>query len=92
LEGIHALMSHDALLLADDMGLGKTIQTIAALRLLVLQRHVESTLIIVRAGLMSQWRKELQRWAPELRISTIRGATTERAWQWSTAAHVYLVS
>ena len=92
LEGMHALMSHQALLLADDMGLGKTIQTIAALRLLVLQRHVESALLIVRAGLMNQWRKELQRWAPELRISTIRGPAAERAWQWSTAAHVYLVS
>src|SRR5262245_10176926 len=73
LAGIHALMSHEALLLADDMGLGKTIQTIAALRLLVLQRRVESALLIVRAGLMDQWHKELQRWAPELRISTIRG-------------------
>ena len=92
LEGIRALMSHQALLLADDMGLGKTIQAIAALRLLVLQRHVESALLIVRAGLMNQWRKELQRWAPELRISTIRGPAAERAWQWSTAAHVYLVS
>jgi SNF2 family DNA or RNA helicase len=85
-------MSHEALLLADDMGLGKTIQTIAALRLLVLQRRVESALLIMRAGLMDQWRKELQRWAPELRISTIRGPGAERAWQWSTAAHVYLVS
>jgi hypothetical protein len=92
LEGIHALMSHEALLLADDMGLGKTIQTIAALRLLVLQRCVESALVIVRAGLLHQWRKELQRWAPELRLSTIRGPAAERAWQWSTAAHVYLVS
>jgi len=92
LEGIHALMSHDALLLADDMGLGKTIQTIAALRLLVLRRQVETALVIVRAGLMNQWRKELQHWAPELRLSTIRGPAAERAWQWSTAAHVYLVS
>lgn len=92
LEGTHALMTHDALLLADDMGLGKTVQTIAALRLLVLQRQVEAALIIVRAGLINQWRKELQRWAPELRISTIRGPSAERAWQWATAAHVYLVS
>ncbi|MBI3796658.1 MAG: DEAD/DEAH box helicase, partial [Deltaproteobacteria bacterium] len=92
LAGIHALISHEALLLADDMGLGKTIQTIAALRLLVLQRRVESALLIVRAGLMDQWRKELQRWAPELRISTIRGPAAERAWQWSTAAHIYLIS
>jgi HJR/Mrr/RecB family endonuclease len=92
LEGIHALMSHDALLLADDMGLGKTIQTIAALRLLILQRQIDSALIIVRAGLINQWRKEVQRWAPELRVSTVRGPSAERAWQWTTAAHVYLVS
>jgi hypothetical protein len=92
LEGIHALMSHDALLLADDMGLGKTIQTIAALRLLTLQRQIESALIIVRAGLINQWRREIQRWAPELRTLTIRGPSVERAWQWTTAAHVYLVS
>jgi HJR/Mrr/RecB family endonuclease len=92
LEGIHALMSHDALLLADDMGLGKTIQAIAALRLLILRRQIESALIIVRAGLINQWRKEIQRWAPELRTSTIRGPSVERAWQWATAAHVYLVS
>ncbi len=92
LEGVHALTSHEALLLADDMGLGKTIQTIAALRLLVLQRQVETALIIARSGLINQWRKELQRWAPELRTSTIRGPSAERAWQWTTAAHVYLIS
>lgn len=91
LEGIHALMSHDALLLADDMGLGKTIQTIAALRLLVVQRSIESALLIVRATLIDQWRKEFQRWAPELRVSTVRGPAAERSWQWTTAAHVYLV-
>lgn len=92
LEGIQALMSHEALLLADDMGLGKTIQTIAALRLLVLQRQVESALLIVRAGLMTQWRKELHRWAPEMRVSTVRGPVAERTWQWTSPAHVYLVS
>lgn len=92
LEGIEALMAHEALLLADDMGLGKTIQAIAALRILVFQRRIESALLIVRAGLINQWRRELRRWAPELRISTIRGSAAERAWQWPAPAHVYLVS
>jgi len=85
-------MSHDALLLADDMGLGKTIQAIGALRILVLRRRIESILLIVRAGLITQWQRELRRWAPELRISTIRGPATERTWQWDASAHVYLVS
>src|SRR3989337_4263523 len=58
IEGIKALMAHDALLLADDMGLGKTIQAVGALRILVLQRRIESALLIVRAGLINQWRRE----------------------------------
>ncbi len=92
LEGIRELISREALLLADDMGLGKTIQAAAALRILVLQHHIESALLIVRAGLITQWRKELHRWAPELRISTIQGPVNERVWQWNTPAHVYIVS
>ncbi len=92
LDGIKALLSRDSLLLADDMGLGKTIQAVGALRILVFQHSVESSLLIVPAGLVSQWRKELHLWAPELRLSTIRGPATERAWQWLTPAHVYLTS
>ena len=92
LEGVRALLSQDALLLADDMGLGKTIQAIAALRLLMLQRQAESSLILTPAGLVGQWRLALRRWAPELRVSTIRGPAVERAWQWTTPAHVYLAS
>ena len=92
LDGVRALMSRDALLLADDMGLGKTIQAIAALRLLVLRRQAECALLVAPAGLVSQWRRVLHDWAPELRVSTVRGPATERAWQWTTPAHVYLTS
>ena len=86
------MISRDALLLADDMGLGKTIQAIGALRILFLQRRIESCLLIVPASLVGQWRKEIHHWAPELRISTIRGITAERTWQWATPAHIYLTS
>jgi hypothetical protein len=34
MEGIKALLSHEALLLADDMGLGKPVQATGALRIL----------------------------------------------------------
>lgn len=91
-EGTMALASRDALLLADDMGLGKTIQAIAALRLLVFERRAEAALLIVPAGLVTQWRRVLHEWAPELRISTVRGPAADRAWQWATPAHVYLTS
>ena len=92
IEGIKALLSRETLLLADDMGLGKTIQAIGALRILFLQSRIESCLIIVPASLVGQWRKEIHRWAPELRISTIRGTVAERTWQWVTPAHIYLTS
>ncbi|MFA5385535.1 MAG: DEAD/DEAH box helicase [Eubacteriales bacterium] len=92
IEGIKTLLSSDALLLADDMGLGKTIQAIGALRILFLQRRIESCLLIIPASLVGQWRKEIHYWAPELRISTIRGTTAERTWQWVTPAHIYLTS
>ena len=91
-EGIHALLSQNALLLADDMGLGKTIQAIAALRILAIQHRMEAALLLVRASLLVQWRKELRTWAPELRISTVHGTATERAYQWLAPAHVYLTT
>jgi SNF2 family DNA or RNA helicase len=74
------------------MGLGKTVQAAAALRILALQGQVESCLLVAPASLIGQWRRALRRWAPELRLSTVRGPAAERAWQWRTAAHVYLAS
>ncbi len=92
LDGVRALLSRDALLLADDMGLGKTIQAIAALRLLVLRREAEAALLVIPAGLVGQWRRAIHEWAPELRVSTVRGPAADRAWQWAAPAHVYLTS
>ncbi|MBI2908742.1 MAG: DEAD/DEAH box helicase [Chloroflexi bacterium] len=92
IDGIKTLLSRDALLLADDMGLGKTIQAIGGLRILFLHCLAESCLLIVPAGLVNQWRKEIHLWAPELRVSTVRGPTEERTWQWAAPAHIFLTS
>jgi SNF2 family DNA or RNA helicase len=92
LEGVHALLSRETLLLADDMGLGKTIQAAVALRILALQRQVESCLLIAPAGLLGQWRNALRQWAPELRLSVVHGPAEERVWQWHASAHLYLTS
>ena len=91
-DGIRALAARDALLLADDMGLGKTVQAAAALRILFRLRRIESTLLVVPASLLLQWRRALREWAPELRTSTIRGSASERAYQWQAPVHVYLTS
>ena len=91
-DGVRALIGSEKLLLADDMGLGKTIQAIAALRILRVQRKIESALVVAPASLLDQWRQELYKWAPELRIMTIRGSPVDRSWQWVAEVHVALVS
>jgi SNF2 family DNA or RNA helicase len=74
------------------MGLGKTVQAAAAIRILCLQRQVQGALLVVPASLLDQWRRELRRWAPELRVVVVRGSATDRAWQWRGAAHIKVVS
>ena len=91
-DGVRMLLTRDRILLADDMGLGKTIQAIAAMRILCLQRTVQSVLLVVPASLINQWRRELHRWAPELRIIIVRGLARDRAWQWKAGAHITVVS
>lgn len=60
--------------LADDMGLGKTIQMITYLLLLREKRLSEGTtdpspsLLICPTSVLGNWQKELQRFAPDLRV------------------------
>ncbi len=55
--------------LADDMGLGKTLQTIAFL----LSRR-GPTLIVAPLTVLPVWERELERWAPHLRVYRHHGA------------------
>jgi SNF2 family DNA or RNA helicase len=91
-EGIMTLLARRSLLLADGMGLGKTIQTIAALRILYHRQEIESALVVCPASLMAQWRRELARWAPDLKAVPVVGDPTERGHLWQVPAHVKLVS
>jgi len=91
-DGVRALLNRHRILLADDMGLGKTVQAAAAIRILCHRREVERVLLIVPASLRDQWRRELARWAPELRAMIVRGPSKDRAWQWAAEAHVIIVS
>ena len=92
IEGIIALLTHEALLLADDMGLGKTVQMIAALRIMLNRKMIQNALVIVPSGLVLQWRRELRRWAPEIRVSTVSGPPSDRTWMWRVPAHIFLTS
>ena len=91
-DGVRALLDKRQLLLADDMGLGKTLQAIAALRILRARGEVRACLVAAPAGLLDQWRREIEKWAPELSAIVIRGPMSDRSWQWRAGKDVTLVS
>ena len=91
-DGVRALLNNRQLLLADDMGLGKTLQAIAALRILRARREIKSCLVAAPASLLDQWRREINKWAPELSAIIIRGSATDRMWQWEAQTDMTLVS
>ncbi len=65
--------------LADDMGLGKTAQTLS---LLLAERErgaVGSTLLVCPMSLVSNWRKEAEKFAPSLDVYVHHGATRDTA-------------
>ncbi len=54
--------------LADDMGLGKTIQVLGLLSLCHRAREKGTDLLVVPASLVDNWRLEIERFAPQLKI------------------------
>jgi non-specific serine/threonine protein kinase len=54
--------------LADDMGLGKTVQVLAVLALTVRNREKGADLLVVPASIIDNWRLEIERFAPELKV------------------------
>jgi len=65
-------------ILADEMGLGKTIQTIAFLTHLKETGEEGPHLIVVPSSTMDNWRKELEAWAPGVKVVTYWGSQDER--------------
>ena len=54
--------------LADDMGLGKTIQVLAVLSLSQRNKEAGADLLVVPASIIDNWRLEIERFAPELKV------------------------
>lgn len=66
-------------ILADDMGLGKTIQIIS----LILsckenEKDKKASLVVSPSSLALNWKNEVEKFAPELKIKVISGNTNER--------------
>ena len=65
--------------LADDMGLGKTPTTIAMLLAERAQRKkTKPALVICPTSVVSNWERELSRFAPDLRVHIHHGATRKK--------------
>jgi SNF2 family DNA or RNA helicase len=61
--------------LADDMGLGKTIQVLAFLLLRKAKNKKATHLIIVPTSLIFNWQREIEKFAPSLKIYTLHGTS-----------------
>lgn len=65
-------------ILADEMGLGKTIQIIAFLAVLQEEQNIWPFLIVVPHSTVPNWKREIQTWAPALRVVSYYGSDSAR--------------
>jgi SNF2 family DNA or RNA helicase len=78
--------------LADDMGLGKTIQTIALLLIVKQEQKKLSALIVAPTSVVSNWMREIERFAPTLSTSLWHGAGRKGQQEELTKANVIITS
>ncbi|MGL4549917.1 MAG: DEAD/DEAH box helicase, partial [Gemmataceae bacterium] len=71
--------------LADDMGLGKTVQTLALLQA-EYSKHPRPSLLVCPTSVVSNWRKEAERFTPELPVMIHHGAGRLKGKKFADAA------
>lgn len=82
LEGLNWLYyqwyrQHNAIL-ADEMGLGKTIQLIALMTTLIQDHKCWPFLVVVPNSTCPNWRREIKKWAPDIRAVCYYGSSQAR--------------
>lgn len=91
-DGIKFLIERQSALLADDMGTGKTVQSALACRLLFQRGIIRKTLIVAPLSVLAQWDRELEKWAPCLKTTVVRGTAEHRKLCWKMPAHIWITT
>jgi SNF2 family DNA or RNA helicase len=78
--------------LADDMGLGKSIQIIAFILLQRKKSEHNTNLLVVPTSLIFNWKAEVEKFAPSIKIFTINGAGKTKDLKSFDAYEIILVS
>ncbi|MDP6445909.1 MAG: DEAD/DEAH box helicase [Pirellulaceae bacterium] len=81
--GVAFLYPRYTAILADEMGLGKTMQAATTIRLLLMARELRRILLVCPKPLVTNWKRELGLWAPEIPVTIIEGDQQKRSYQWS---------
>ena len=77
-------------ILADEMGLGKTVQVLAHLQIEKERKRMDRPcLIVAPTSLMSNWRREVKQFAPDLSVLVLQGG--KRQDQFGSISHYDLV-
>ena len=66
-------------ILADDMGLGKTLQVISVMQYFKNSNQLsdKKIIVIVPTSLLSNWRQEIEKFAPDLSVKTYHGTSRD---------------
>ena len=65
-------------ILADDMGLGKTLQVISILQSAKENKNKKPSIVVCPSSLYINWQKEINRFAPELKVIIVSGNAEKR--------------
>lgn len=88
MEGVAFLCPRRHAVVADEMGLGKTMQSITAMRVLAHRGEARRVLLVCPKPLVTNWRRELRLWAPELSIAVVEGPPHRREYAWRNDSSV----
>ncbi|MDP3274747.1 MAG: DEAD/DEAH box helicase [Deltaproteobacteria bacterium] len=78
--------------LADDMGLGKTVTALAFLQERKEREGYGPTLVIAPASVVSNWKREAERFTPDLRVEVLRGLSRGERMLEDTLTDVFVTS